>query len=97
VVYPASIAVPRRKRRAKTDRIDGEMRRQPTPAGRPCGLGVQSVASGRIDHEQGISKAGGRRLRSTMIQVSWLGLRNQPDSALSPWFTQRVQTPPHLS
>ena len=49
------------------------------------------MASGRIDHEQGISKAGGRRLRSTMIQVSWLGLRNQPDSALSQWFTQRVQ------
>jgi len=56
-----------------------------------AGLAPSPWRSGQIDHEQGISKAGNRRLRSTMIQVSWLWLRNQPDSALSQWFTQRVQ------
>jgi len=48
--------------------------------------------SGTIDHEQGVSKAGNPRLRATMIQLSWLWLRHQPQSVLSQWFTARVQS-----
>jgi transposase len=47
--------------------------------------------SGSIDREQGVSKAGNPRLRTTMIQLAWLWLRHQPSSALSRWFHERVE------
>jgi transposase len=56
-----------------------------------AGLAPTPWKSGKIDHEQGVSKAGNPRLRTTMIQVAWLWLRHQPDSALSLWFLERVQ------
>jgi transposase len=37
--------------------------------------------SGTIDREQGISKAGNPRLRHIMVELAWLWLRHQPDSA----------------
>ena len=46
--------------------------------------------SGGIDHEQGISKAGNPRLRTMMIELAWMWVRYQPDSALSRWFNKRV-------
>jgi transposase len=46
--------------------------------------------SGGIQQEQGISKAGNGRVRSNMIELVWLWLKWQPDSALSKWFRQRV-------
>ena len=46
--------------------------------------------SGSVDREQGVSKSGNPRLRTTMLQLAWLWLRHQPDSALSRWFHQRV-------
>ena len=46
--------------------------------------------SGAVDREQGVSKAGNSRLRTTLIQLAWLWLRNQPHSALTLWFHQRV-------
>jgi transposase len=42
--------------------------------------------------EQGISKSGNARLRTTMIEAAWLWLRHQPASALSQWFHERVRT-----
>ncbi len=42
-------------------------------------------------HEQGVSKSGNPRLRSTMIQLAWLWLRHQPTSELSLWFRERVK------
>lgn len=57
-----------------------------------AGLAPTPWQSGTIDHEQGVSKAGNPRLRTTMIQLSWLWLRHQPQSALSLWFTARVQS-----
>jgi transposase len=56
-----------------------------------AGLAPSPWRSGRIDREQGISKAGNPRLRSTMIELAWLWLRHQPDSSLSRWFHARVQ------
>ena len=43
-----------------------------------------------MDREQGISKSGNPRLRTTMVELAWLWLRYQPDSALSRWFRARV-------
>lgn len=57
-----------------------------------AGLAPTPWQSGTIDREQGVSKAGNPRLRTTMIQLAWLWLRNQPSSALSRWFIDRVQS-----
>jgi transposase len=54
------------------------------------GLAPSPWKSGGIDVEQGISKAGNARLRTTMIQLAWLWVRHQPGSALSRWFYERV-------
>lgn len=55
-----------------------------------AGLVPTPWRSGKIDREQGISKAGNRRLRHIMIELAWLWVRHQPDSALSQWFRARV-------
>ena len=55
-----------------------------------AGLVPTPWRSGKIDREQGISKAGNRRLRTIMIELGWLWVRHQPDSALSRWFRARV-------
>src|SRR5215213_7226139 len=55
-----------------------------------AGLAPTPWQSGTVDREQGVSKAGNPRLRTTMIQLAWLWLRHQPGSALSRWFHERV-------
>lgn len=55
-----------------------------------CGLTPSPWQSGGIDREQGISKAGNRRVREKAIELAWLWLRHQPDSALSQWFRTRT-------
>jgi transposase len=161
VVDPASIATSRRRRRAKTDRIDGEAllralraykrgerlrsgvnsigsncclsrSRRRRSSGTRClprntllrlrqrrccshrfailwseglfrhfdnrrqiasfaGLAPTPWQSGSVDREQGVSKAGNPRLRSTLIQLAWLWLRHQPQSVLALWFEERVR------
>jgi transposase len=54
-----------------------------------AGLTPSPYNSGDSVRDQGISKAGNRRLRTLMVELSWLWLRYQPDSALSQWFGQR--------
>lgn len=56
-----------------------------------AGLAPTPWQSGSVDREQGVSKAGNPRLRTTMIQLAWLWLRHQPGSALSRWFNERVR------
>src|SRR5215213_121524 len=56
-----------------------------------AGLAPTPWQSGSVRHEQGVSKSGNPRLRTTMIQLAWLWLRNQPTSALSLWFKDRVK------
>jgi transposase len=56
-----------------------------------AGLAATPWQSGGIRHEQGVSKAGNPRLRTTMIQLAWLWIRHQPQSALTRWFKQRSQ------
>jgi transposase len=55
-----------------------------------AGLAPSPWQSGSTDRDQGISKAGNRRLRHTMIELAWFWLRHQPDSALSVWFRAHV-------
>lgn len=54
-----------------------------------AGLTPTPYKSGASEREQGISKAGNRRVRTLMIELSWLWLRYQPDSVLSRWFRER--------
>jgi transposase len=55
-----------------------------------AGLTPTPWQSGDSSREQGVSKSGNPRLRTTMIELAWLWLRHQPGSALSRWFRERV-------
>lgn len=55
-----------------------------------AGLVPTPWQSGQINCEQGVSKSGNPRLRSTLVQVAWLWVRHQPNSALSQWFRARA-------
>ena len=56
-----------------------------------AGLAATPWQSGGVRHEQGVSKAGNPRVRTTMIQLAWLWIRHQPQSALTRWFKERSQ------
>jgi transposase len=53
------------------------------------GLTPMPYASGRTEREQGISKAGNKHVRGLIVELAWLWLRWQPDSALSQWYQRR--------
>ena len=54
------------------------------------GLTPSPWRSGGTDREQGISKAGNPRARRMAIELAWLWVRHQPDSALTQWFKART-------
>lgn len=54
-----------------------------------AGLTPTPYDSGEMQHDQGISKAGNKRVRWMMVQIAWIWLRNQPHSALSQWYQRR--------
>ena len=56
-----------------------------------AGLAPTPWQSGSVDREQGVSKSGNPRLRTTLIQLAWLWVRHQPHSALTQWFEERVR------
>src|SRR5215203_1843022 len=56
-----------------------------------AGLAPTPWQSGLVHRDQGVSKAGNPRLRTTMIQIAWLWLRHQPQSALTVWFHERIK------
>jgi transposase len=55
-----------------------------------AGLTGTPFNSGGSTREQGISKAGNRRLRAIMDELAWLWVRHQPESELTKWFRARV-------
>jgi transposase len=55
------------------------------------GLVAQPYDSGTSRVDQGISKQGNRKVRALLIEMAWMWLRYQPDSALAQWFAQRTQ------
>lgn len=46
--------------------------------------------SGTQRCDQGISKAGDPHLRALLVELAWMWLRYQPDSALAKWFAERT-------
>jgi transposase len=54
-----------------------------------AGLAPTPYSSGDSQREQGISKAGNRRLRWMAVEIARGWLRWQPDSALSLWYQRR--------
>jgi transposase len=87
VVDAASILGPQRRRKAKTDRIDGEKLLRSLAAW----LGGEAGVCSMVEREQGISKAGNRRLRAILIELAWSWQRHQPDSTLTQWFHKRIK------
>jgi len=57
--------------------------------GASVGLTPTPYHSGESEHEQGISKAGNRRMRRMLVELAWCWRRWQPDSALTLWFERR--------
>jgi transposase len=55
-----------------------------------AGLTATPYSSGGIEREQGIGKAGNRRLRTVMVELAWLWQRYQPGAALITWFRERT-------
>ena len=54
------------------------------------GYAPSPFQSGNVAHDQGISKAGNRKGRTTGIELAWLWLRYQPGSDSSAWFQARA-------
>ena len=54
-----------------------------------AGLTATPYDSGGTRCEQGISKAGNRRVRCMMIELGWSWLHYQPTSELSRWYRRR--------
>jgi transposase len=54
------------------------------------GYAPSPFQSGNVARDQGISKAGNSKGRTTGIELAWLWLRYQPGSDLSAWFQARV-------
>jgi transposase len=54
-----------------------------------AGLTGTPYNSGNGVREQGISKAGNKRIRRLAVELAWLWLRYQPESALTKWFLAR--------
>ena len=54
-----------------------------------AGLTGTPYNSGDSEKDQGISKAGNRRIRAMIIEISWMWLRFQPNSHLTQWYGQR--------
>jgi transposase len=54
-----------------------------------AGLTPTPYDSGGTRSEQGISKAGNRRVRWMMTELAWGWLRYQPNSELSQWYQRR--------
>ena len=58
-------------------------------AGALVGLTGTPYQSGGSEREQGISKAGSKRMRKMLVELAWCWLRWQPESALSQWYAPR--------
>lgn len=57
--------------------------------GASAGLAPTPYDSGDSQREQGISKAGNKYVRSTMIELAWSWVRYQPQSSITRWFEKR--------
>jgi transposase len=54
------------------------------------GLTPSPYSSGRLQHEQGISKAGNAIVRARLVQLAWRWVRFQTGSDITAWFVART-------
>jgi transposase len=54
------------------------------------GLAPSPYSSGRLHHEQGISKAGNPVVRARLVQLAWRWVRFQPGSVITAWFRAKT-------
>jgi transposase len=59
-----------------------------------AGLTPTPYTSGTTAREQGITKAGNRRLRAMAVEIAWMWVVHQPESELAQWFRRRFGTGP---
>jgi len=57
-----------------------------------AGLTPTPYTSSTTSREQGISKAGNRRLRAMAVEIAWMWVLHQPQSELTKWFLRRFGT-----
>ena len=55
-----------------------------------AGLTPSPYSSGRLQHEQGISKAGNAVVRARLVQLAWRWVRFQTSSDVTAWFVART-------
>ncbi|MHC4493222.1 MAG: IS110 family RNA-guided transposase [Planctomycetota bacterium] len=55
-----------------------------------AGMAGTPYRSGEMDRDQGIDRAGNRRIRTLMVELAWGWLRWQPQSARAKWYRQRT-------
>src|ERR1700684_483925 len=53
------------------------------------GLAPSPYASGETSRDRGVSKAGTKLARQTLVELAWFWLRYQPNSKLSLWWHER--------
>jgi transposase len=59
-----------------------------------AGLVGTPFRSGSLARDQGISKAGNRRVRRVMVELAWFWVKHQPTSELTKWFHARIGAKP---
>jgi transposase len=57
--------------------------------GGASGLVATPWLSGGIAREQGLSKAGNKRVRALMVEIAWLWVRHQPENRHTKWFNEK--------
>jgi transposase len=55
-----------------------------------AGLTPSPYSSGRLQHDQGISKAGNSIVRARLVQLAWRWVRFQNGSDITTWFIERT-------
>jgi len=55
-----------------------------------AGMVGTPYCSGEMDRDQGIDRAGNRRVRTLMVELAWGWLRWQPQSARAKWYRERT-------
>jgi transposase len=56
------------------------------------GFAPLKYESGETSRDQGVSRAGNRRLQATLVQLAWSWVHWQPKSALTRWYVARFGT-----
>ena len=72
-----------------TERFAWRQFRNRREVGGITGLVGTPYRSGLLTHEQGISKAGNKRVRTMAVQIAWGWLTYQRQSAVTQWYIQR--------